>query len=379
MQERQPFASLYVHVPFCVRKCDYCDFYSVPPRAASDLDDYLDAVALELDRAPRAALRTIYIGGGTPTMLPPEALRRLLDLIRLSFDLSGLSEFTVEANPGALDAARVDALLEAGVNRFSLGVQSMTPSTLKTLGRAQGPEDARSAVGLLRRRGLSNLCLDLIFGVPGQTLDSWLGDLRSVLRFAPEHLSVYGLSAPPHTVLGRRIAGGDVSPVSDDLYAEMMQAAHELLAGQGYEHYEISNYALPGRRCQHNMVYWRNEAYLGCGPAAASYVNNRRWTNVADIQAYAKRLRQGESPVEQAEELSGQRRARETAVLSLRTADGLVLSRFSAATGFDPFELFAYAIQKHVASGLLVVDQLSIRLKPAAYPVADTVLADFVS
>lgn len=375
--------ALYVHVPFCVRKCAYCDFYSVAvgdgdPRMAA----WLEALELEAAAAPDMSPQTAYIGGGTPTASPPAALERLLAILRDRFRMDNVEEFTVEANPGCLSADQVRLLLAAGVNRMSLGVQSMERRTLATLGRIHDPGQVRQAVDLLRHFGLRNLSLDLMFAVPGQTLADCLRDVEAVLALGPEHLSVYGLMLSAETPLGRRVDSGELQPVADEAYVEMLQAIRERIVGEGFEHYEISNYALPGRRCRHNMTYWRNEPYLGLGPAAASYVGGRRWTNVADVDAYAARLREGHSPAGYAEELSPEGRARETAMLNLRTSDGLVVEAFRQATGFDPLELFAEAIAIHTASGLLEMASSgprAIRLTPQALPVADTVLADFVA
>ena len=374
--------SLYVHVPFCVRKCAYCDFYSVPAGDGADITRYLEALRLEaLAAPPMAALSTLYIGGGTPNVLPAAVLRGLIQLLHRRFELATLEEFTTEANPGSLAAEVLDVLLAGGLTRLSLGVQSLNPATLAALGRVQDASAAPDAVALARRHGVPNLSLDLIFAVPGQTLDDWLADLRAAVELAPDHLSVYGLSIGASTPLGRRVAAGQVVAPDDELYVDMFEAAHAALAGAGYEHYEISNYARPGRRCRHNMATWHNEPYLGLGPAACSYVAGRRWTNVADVDAYADRLARGESPVGFAESLGPERRARETAVLGLRTSDGLDVLAFRRTTGFDPLRLFAEAIASHAAEGFLEVDASrggTIRLTARGLPVADSILADFV-
>ncbi|NIA21113.1 MAG: radical SAM family heme chaperone HemW [Anaerolineaceae bacterium] len=370
--------SLYVHVPFCKRKCGYCDFYSVEPRSDQLLSDYLEALELEAAGIPHLTLRTVYIGGGTPALLSSQQLERLLRLLRSRFDLTTVDEFTVEANPGAIDRQKADVLTCGGVNRVSLGVQSLQPATLETLGRTHGPDSVYEAIETLRGRQLRNLSLDLIFGVPGQSPADWRKDLAALTALEPEHISVYGLAISPRTPLGRRVACGELQPISDEFYVEMLEEARRFLGAAGYEHYEISNFARAGFRCRHNMVYWRNQPYIGLGAAAASYVAGRRWINVSDVEEYIKRLQRGESPVETAEQLAPQQRARETAVLGLRMIDGLDIEDFHRTTGFAPLELFAEAIETHSRAGMLEMIDGHLRLTPRALAVSDSVMTDFV-
>ncbi|MBN2582160.1 MAG: radical SAM family heme chaperone HemW [Planctomycetes bacterium] len=370
--------SLYVHVPFCVRKCGYCDFYSLGGADERLMAAYVEAVELEAARLPDARLRTIYVGGGTPTALPRALLERLLTAVRRRFDVERLEEFTVEANPGVLDEARLESMQACGVNRVSLGVQSFDPATLAALGRAHGAGEEGRAIELLRRRGVDNVSIDLMFAVPGQTMDRWLADLRAAVGTGVEHVSVYGLAIEPRTPLGRRAAAGEVAALADEVYAQMQMAAREVLTAAGYEHYELSNFARPGRRCRHNLTYWHNRAYLGLGPAAASYVGGVRATNVADVGEYVRRVRAGQCAAGESERLGNERRARETAMLGLRLLEGLDVAEFARTTGFDPLALFADAIRKHAGAGLVEVADGRIRLAPAALPVADSILSDFV-
>jgi len=384
MKPDVPPSSLYVHVPFCVRKCAYCDFYSEEQPERDLVAAYLGALSEEARRAAASgAMQTVYIGGGTPTALQADLLAQLFAVLRRHFDLSAVEEFTVEANPGTIDEEHVIAMLWAGVNRISLGVQSLNPATLRTLGRMHGPEEVHDAVGLLRRENLGdNLSLDLIFAVPGQTLHEWRDDITAAIDLDPDHLSTYGLSIPSETPMARLVQGGRLAPASDDVYVAMLHGARDLLRHTDFEHYEISNYALPGRRCLHNTAYWRNQPYIGLGPAAASYVGGTRWTNVADVAEYVRRLRTGASPVATSETLSPERRARETAMLNLRTSDGIIVADFREETGFDPLAIFAEVVERHTAAGLLEIGPDEggfIRLTPAALAVADTVLADFVA
>jgi putative oxygen-independent coproporphyrinogen III oxidase len=379
---KYPRSSLYVHVPFCRQKCAYCDFYSVVATDDLLVAAYLEALSKEAARADLDEPVTVYIGGGTPTALPSDALAQLLVTLQQHFNLLTAREFTVEINPGTLSELDAETLLAAGVNRASLGVQSLNINTLKLLGRIHGPQESRDAVGLLRRSGIKNLSLDLIFAVPGQSLGDCRRDLEEVLSLEPEHLSAYGLSIPAGTPLAARVAAGEIRPLADAHYADMVALVHETLTGAGFEHYEISNFARPGRRCEHNMATWRNEYYVGLGPAAASYADGRRWRNVADLSEYVTRLGSGGNAIAMGEELSPEDRARETAMLALRTSDGLDVAAFRHRTGFDPLKLFSEAIAVHVAAGLLEVASsptAALRLTPKALPVADAVLADFVA
>ncbi len=373
-------AGLYLHVPFCRRKCAYCDFYSLPDSGEAVQGAYLSGVEQELRQATLpGTVETVFLGGGTPTVLPAPLLSRLLVVIADKVDMSAVAEFSVEANPGAIDEPRAAVLRACGVNRISLGVQSFQPATLGALGRIHGPDEVHDAVRLFRRLGFTNLSLDLIFAVPGQTLADWHADLDAALSLAPEHLSVYGLAIEPATPLGLRVRQGKLLPTADELYVEMFSAARARLIAAGYDHYEISNYARPGFRCCHNVGYWRNRPYLGLGPAASSFVAGRRWTNVRDLDQYVARLSRGQPPAEEIEELSPEARARELAMLNLRMADGIILQEFHDQTGFDALHLFDQAIRTHRAAGLLEVTSDAVRLTPQALPIADTVLVDFVS
>jgi oxygen-independent coproporphyrinogen-3 oxidase len=373
-------AGLYLHVPFCRRKCAYCDFYSLADPGAAVQGAYLSSVERELRQATLpGSIETVFLGGGTPTVLPAPLLSRLLDAIAECVDMAAVAEFSVEANPGAVDEPRAAVLRARGVNRLSLGVQSFQPATLGTLGRIHGPDEVYEAVRLFRRLGFANLSLDLIFAVPGQTLAAWLADLEAAISLAPQHLSVYGLTIEPSTPLGCRVRQGELIPPADELYVEMFTTARERLLAAGYEHYEISNYARPGFRCRHNVGYWRNRPYLGLGPAASSFLAGRRWTNVRDLDEYVARLARGQSPAEEIEELSPEARARELAMLNLRMTDGIILREFHEMTGFDALHLFDQAIRTHRATGLLEVTTEAVRLTPQALPIADSVLVDFVS
>jgi oxygen-independent coproporphyrinogen-3 oxidase len=372
--------ALYVHVPFCRTLCGYCDFYSEVLRAEA-VGPLVDALLCELDGcAARRTLAfdTIYVGGGTPTVLPPGELGRLLGGVRVYADADAALEFTVEANPATVTDEVAGVLAGAGVNRVSLGTQSFEPVELSVLERRHRPEQVGETVATCRRFGMRRVSLDLIFGIPGQTLASWRRSLEAALALQAEHISAYGLTYEPDTPLRRRRDARLVSPVDPDLEADMYELALDVLPAAGLAHYEISNFACPGAECRHNLRYWHNESYVGLGPAAAGFVDEVRYKNVADTTAYVEAIAAGRSAWGEHEQLPPERRARETAMLELRLARGIERRRFVERYDVDPLQLFAEAVERHGAAGLLCVDAVGIRLTRAGFLVADTVIADFL-
>lgn len=372
--------SLYVHVPFCRSLCGYCDFYSqVLDRAA--VGPLVDAVLRELDAyaAGRTlCFDTVFIGGGTPTVLPPRELTRLLRGVRAYVAPAAELEFSVEANPATVTDETAAALVAAGVNRISLGAQSFDPVELQILDRMHQPAQVGQTVAACRKFGLQQFNLDLIFGIPGQTLATWLATLRSALALRPQHVSCYGLTYEEGTPLRARRDAGRIEPVDPDVEAEMYEAAIDTLSAAGLAHYEISNFARAGCACRHNLRYWHNEPYLGLGPAAAGFIDEVRYKNVADTAAYVAALDAGRSSWSEHERLLPERRARETAILELRLTTGIDRRQFAERYGTDPGVLFADAIEKHAPTGWLELDDTGLRLTRAGRLVADTVIADFL-
>jgi oxygen-independent coproporphyrinogen-3 oxidase len=367
----------YLHVPFCAHHCGYCDFAVV---AGQDhlADRYLDALAQEIATLPGPQpVETVFIGGGTPTHLNSEQLARLLHTVRNHFQLSADYEFTVEANPGTLDAAKIDVLTEHGVNRLSLGAQSFQPHLLQVLERNHVPRDVASAVAYARQR-IPNISLDLIFATPGQTLEQWHSDLEQALGLSIDHLSTYGLTYEKGTRLWKQRERGEVRPIGEELERAMYACAMDTLEPAGFEHYEISNFARPGRRCRHNQVYWANEAYFAFGLGAARYVHGRREVNTRNLPRYLQQVSSGQSPVQQSEELSPQERARETAALQMRRCDGIKRRAFHEQTGYDLDILAPAALHRHRSGGLLADDGERVYLTREGKFLADVVCRDFL-
>jgi oxygen-independent coproporphyrinogen-3 oxidase len=375
-----PVRAVYVHVPFCRRRCGYCDFYSVELDEAA-AGGLVDGLLIELgDYCQRQTLatETIFVGGGTPTTLPPGDLRRLLLRLRRLAGPRIDPEFTIEANPATVTPEIAEVLVSAGVNRVSIGAQSFAPAELRVLERTHEPPQVAETVAVCREVGLLHINLDLMFAIPGQTLQSWLSNLDAAIRLRPEHLSCYALSYEPGTRLLARLQAGAVRRICPDLEATMYEQAIDRLADAGYRQYEISNFARPGCECRHNLVYWHNEPYLGIGPSAAGLVNGVRYSNVADLAAYTKAVLAGRSPRVEEERRSVEQRARETAMLELRLIEGIDRDRFARRYGHDPVAFFAEAVRRHSERGLLEVTDTHLRLTRAGLLLADTVVADFL-
>jgi oxygen-independent coproporphyrinogen-3 oxidase len=364
----------YVHVPFCAHRCSYCDFAIAVGH--DDLRDrYIDALAAEVASLGRPQpVTTLFLGGGTPSHLSAAQLERLLDTLLRWLPLEPGHEFSVEANPDSLDADKMKVLADHGVNRLSLGAQSFDPRLLRALGRDHAAHEIPRAVERARAR-VANVSLDLIFGVPGQTLGGWRADLRAALELHVEHMATYGLTYEKGTPLWKERQRGGVRPLDEDAELSLYATAIDVLEAAGLEHYELSNFARPGRRCRHNGVYWANGPYFGFGMGAARYVNGRRELNTRHLQTYLSRALAGQSPTFQSEELPPEERARETLALGLRRAEGVARHNFRSQTGFDLDALAGPAIERHVALGVLHDDGAAVRLTRAGKYVADAVIA----
>ena len=329
---------LYIHVPFCARRCSYCDF-AIAVRRNVPSDAYVAAVLREWaiwqtdpvwDLSPE--IQTVYFGGGTPSRLEPGAIARLLNAFRCDRRVSETAEITLEANPEDVTPEAAAFWREAGVNRISLGVQSFDPAVLSWMHRTHTLEQVGQAVDILRRAQLDEISLDLIFGLPAALERNWSDDLDHAFALDPQHLSLYGLTIEPHTPLGQWTARGEISPVDEERYAAEFLAAHAALAAHGYEHYEVSNAAKPGHRARHNSAYWQRAPFIGLGPSAHSgFGPERRW-NVRNWAAYERLLEAGKSPLGGSELLNSASIGLEELYLCLRTHEGLDAGRVPKAT-----------------------------------------------
>jgi oxygen-independent coproporphyrinogen-3 oxidase len=343
---------LYLHIPFCRRKCPYCDFFSVAEDSPF-LGNYPDLLRQHLEWAAshgwQGAVDTVYFGGGTPSLIAPAAVGSLLDTLARDFGLANQAEITLEANPGTVTAAGLAGYRAAGINRLSLGLQSLDPRQLATLGRLHGREEGLQAVRWARRAGFANLSLDLIFALPRQSLDDLESELNGYLDLAPEHLSCYGLNAEPDTPFHLQVEAGELSLPDGDCYAEAFLLVDETLAAAGYQHYEIANYARRGQACRHNLGYWQRRPYLGVGAGAHSFRAEgwgERWSVPEDLPRYQQRLRDGQEPAQQIEAFDRSGAMRETLYLGLRTRAGVSDEDFSASFGCGVAAAFPAAVNR---------------------------------
>jgi oxygen-independent coproporphyrinogen III oxidase len=318
---------LYVHVPFCARRCSYCDF-AIAVRREVPVAEYLGGLGRELQlrrgELENSHLDTLYLGGGTPSRIGAEGIRDLIQLVRQFVAIDESAEVTIEANPDDVSLEAAAAWRASGVNRVSLGVQSFDDSVLAWMHRTHDSAQARNAVRALREAGIENVSIDLIFALPGALRRSWESDLRSALDLEPDHISLYGLTIEPRTPLARWLKAGSVIPAEEDQYATDFLLAHELTAAAGYMHYEVSNFARPGRLSRHNSAYWTGAAYVGLGPSAHSFDGDTRKWNVGAYAQWIDRLAAGSGVEDGREILSVENRRAERVYLGLRTNDGLL-------------------------------------------------------
>lgn len=365
----------YVHVPFCAHRCGYCNFTLVARR--DDLiGPYLQAIQLELQSLGQAyPVDTLFFGGGTPTHLPPEAFRQLMQMARTWFVPATNAEVSVEANP---HPDIVPLLAECGVTRVSLGGQSFDARKLQLLERSHTPDELRQTVQLAGRQ-LPTSSLDLIFGVPGETLDVWRNDLQTAIDTGVPHISTYGLTFERGTQFWNRRLHGELQSLDDELERDMYALAIDLLTAAGYEHYEVSNFAKPGHRCRHNETYWSGDPFFAVGPGAARFINGRREINHRSTTTYIKRMLAGQSPVAEMDELSPLERARELLVVGLRRLQGVQRDAFLARTGYALNDLAGTVVQKFTEQGLLYDNGQSVRLSREGLFISDSLWPYFLS
>jgi len=372
---------VYVHIPFCQRKCSYCDFNAYAGMR-SLYEPYTRAVVREISNPPpaisNARAETIYFGGGTPSLLPLPMLAEILAACRASFDLPHEAEISLEANPGTLDAAYLDGLRVLGVNRLSLGVQSAHQSELDFFKRGHSFADAVEAVKLARAAGLHNLNVDLIYGIPRQTMAMWQETVTRALELSPDHVSMYCLTIEERTTLALWVRRGQAPLPDDDLAADMVLWADEALAAQGLARYEVSNWARPGRQCRHNLIYWRNAPYFGVGAGAHSSLEGRRFWNVAHPREYIQRIEAGQAPVAGSEDIGRELEMGETMMLGLRLTEGVNWATFESRFGVPMTAVYPRQIETLEDQGLIQVDEIGVRLTQRGWLLGNRVFAAFL-
>ncbi len=341
--------SLYIHIPFCARKCAYCDFYSVV-YDKSTADAYIDVLCAQIGKIDRP-VSTVFIGGGTPTVLEVPMIRKLLRCLG-KLPVRG-AEFTVEANPESLTADKINLFLDEGVNRISIGVQSFRDGKLRKLGRIHDSKKARNAVLSAAKKGFRNINADLIFGAPGEAFEECAAEFDEAAGLPLTHISCYCLSYEKGTPLYEAKKKGDVAPVEDEYAAQMYSYAMDFLPKKGFRHYEVSNFAKKGYACRHNINYWENNEYIGLGASAVTYTGGDRMRYIPDVKEYMEKASSGGRAFVSSEHLIGERKARETAAVKIRTAEGIDFRRFREKTGCDLMKLESAAIRKLCDAGLV--------------------------
>jgi oxygen-independent coproporphyrinogen-3 oxidase len=379
--EKKP--GLYLHIPFCRSKCSYCSFISYPC-AGVPPEDYLKALLLQIERMaedewvrPRT-FETLFIGGGTPTIYRAEQLDRLIGTTLAAYRFVPSPEITVESNPNTVNLSILQTLRAAGVNRLSIGVQSFSDDLLRAIGRTHSAGQAREAFRTARRAGFDNINLDLMFGLPGQTVRDFEASLQQALALGPEHLALYELMLEEGSLLTQKVQQGQVTLPSEDESADMSSLAEGLLPAAGYERYEVSNFAGPGRECRHNINYWENGDYLGLGAGAVSCLSGLRIRNLEEVEGFVRRMNQGEWPYLEGECLSLESRFRETVILGLRMTRGVSLSGLEERFALTPEGYYGKTIQNLQAAGLLEITDQVMRLTSRGFPLANQVLAQLV-
>lgn len=382
---RQLVDALYVHIPFCFHKCHYCDFYSITRQGDERMKRFTDLLLREAEMwteraadAPPLRPRTIFFGGGTPTLLPIDLMRRLIDGLRARIDFSDVTEFTCEANPATVTLEYCQMLREAGVDRMSFGAQSFDRADLATLERHHNPDDVPVSVELARRAGFERLNVDLIYAIPGQDLASWKRSLEEALKLNLSHYSCYGLTYEPNTPIAVKKRLGTMIPAKDEVELEMLWWARNRLTEVSLPPYEISNYSAPGQECRHNLHYWMGGSYVALGPSGASHVHGTRFKNRPHLGEWENAIERGELPATDVETLSSAQRSGELAMLMLRLSRGLNFEAFSARTGRDARTLFAPQIEQLSRARLLLVHDDHVELSDTGINVADAVAAEFV-
>ncbi len=370
--------AIYVHVPFCKAKCRYCDFYSLA-NESDRAEDFVNAIATELAMHCghiKIPADSIFIGGGTPTALGPKLLGKLIDT--LTPFANEATEFSVEANPCTIDPEIANLFGSSPVNRVSVGAQSFDADELKSLGRLHGPDQIVRSIDLIRSAGVDNLSIDLMFGIPGQDLASWEATLDKALELEIKHLSCYALSFEESTPLWEDLRQGRVEPMDDSAQRDCYFTAIAKAKQAGLGHYEISNFAMSGFKCKHNLVYWHNEPYLGLGPGAASFFPPIRSKNKSNLTGYLSAIDAQRRPPSNREQVSFRKSMAETLMLSLRLTAGVRRSSFADRFGIDALEAFCQSLGRHAESGSLLITDESIRIVPESMFVADTILADLL-
>lgn len=367
-------AGLYIHIPFCHSKCAYCDFFSTP--RLENVEQYVDALLMELDIRIcelQQPITTIYIGGGTPSILPQNLLQKLVERISDYVDVTKLEEFTIEANPEDVNDKWVKTISQLGINRVSMGIQSFNDTELKSINRRHTAQMALNAIDVLRQNGITRISGDLIYGLPGQDIDSWKKSLNQLISLRLPHFSAYLLSYEPGTGLYARLMAGKVEEASEDLTNEMYQYLISTARSNGYNHYEISNFAMNGCEAIHNTNYWRDLPYLGIGVSAHSFNGQHRCFNPSNIKNYIAQLSQGRC-VYEVEKEDAVARHNDYIIVSLRTSQGIDLNYYQSKYNYDILGI----AKPHITAGRMVLTDTHLSIAEHSMLISNRIMLDFI-
>lgn len=372
---------MYIHIPFCIKKCNYCDFYSLP-LAEPTLDKYIQALSNEIrvrGQEMPVQIESIYLGGGTPSLLNGQQLKSIMQTVNNEFTLLPAAEVSLEANPATLDKTKLIEMQEVGINRISIGVQSFFDDELALLGRVHNSGAVMETVELLHNQGWKNFNLDLIYGLPGQCSDRWLENLKRAVDCEPAHLSVYLLQLEEQTPMGRDVSRGILKMLDQDEEWYMYQQAMEYLEGRGFQHYEISNFCQPGCECRHNLIYWQALEYLGLGAGAVSFSNGSRYINEPQFKLYTDNLLAGKQwPVKELEHMSERELMIDALILGLRLCAGINLKQFEQRFGVDLSSEYKEIIAYYKDGGLLNIENGHLKFTKTGYFLSNQVLCQFI-
>ncbi|WDN88398.1 hypothetical protein BuS5_01366 [Desulfosarcina sp. BuS5] len=374
-------AGLYIHIPFCMRKCPYCDFFSITDLTL--FDEFINALLGEMAPAGNSDLvfNTIYLGGGTPSLLEPAQTAKIISAAYKRFKISIAAEITMEVNPGTVTLERLKEYKEAGVNRINIGIQSFQDNNLNFLGRIHSAADGVSAIQTARDAGFDNIGLDLIYGLPEQGVESWTADLKKTVKFRPEHLSCYILTYEQGTPLDQARKYNRFVPLAETTVGTLFEITACFLAENGYKQYEISNFALDAkiagtdRRSRHNQKYWSNIPYIGLGPSAHSYIEPARWWNTSNLEEYIRLISENRPPILGKELLTREQQIMESILLGLRTSEGIDIEKFEQRFGSSFYDQFGKTVSYLEEKGYLAAGQARCALTPKGLLLHDSVTA----
>lgn len=367
--------SFYVHIPYCIKRCGYCDFNTYTPSELQDgatleivSNDYIDAVLKELDAAPTDVVPTIFFGGGTPSLLPADDLGRVITAIKARNGITEGCEITLEANPDSVTAEKLQRYIEVGFNRISFGMQSAKPHVLAVLDRTHDPANVEKAVNMARAAGFGSVSVDLIYGTPGESLEDWKSTVESALALDIDHISAYALIVETGTKLAAQIKRGDLSMPDDDLMADMYLLVDQMCQDANLNWYELSNWSKPGHQCRHNIAYWENKNWWGLGPGAHSHIDGNRFWNLKHPTTYKQKLFSGDSPIAETEKLTAAQIKDESIMLSIRMRQGLQVELL------EPHQMEILAIYRE--NGYITLTEDRALLTPAGRLIADRIVRE---